>query len=81
MEKYITSEQIYDLQIFGNHIDLARQDLEELCRAERDDIVYGFELGKIHGNLKKLHDKLFYLKKEIEKQNVTTTIKNNDITE
>lgn len=66
MENYtITGDQLFKLGMIAHEINVSRQNLEELCASERDDIVYGFELGKIHANLQKLYNTLFHLENEI----------------
>ena len=79
MENYtITSSQMFTLGMVAHEINVNRQNLEELCASERDDIVYGFELGKIHANLQKLYNTLFHLEKEITLKDKTKPISNNE---
>jgi hypothetical protein len=44
-----------DLRIFEHYAEMFRLNAErinELCSSEKDDVVYGFELGQIHSHMR-----------------------------
>lgn len=54
MAKYfIKSEQLRELRHYQDIFIRYRDSIDELCREERDDIVYGFNLGQMYN---RLHD-------------------------
>lgn len=49
MEDYrITKEQFNDLRYIKDNLRYFLDDLSGLCATEKPDVVYGFELGKLH---------------------------------
>jgi hypothetical protein len=49
MKEYlITQEQIEKLEHFKKMFEFNAQLVLDLCSGERDDIVYGFELGRMY---------------------------------
>ncbi len=50
---YITQIQLFQLQHFKRMFELVSHDIRNLCSEERADVVYGFELGKIHSDLRR----------------------------
>lgn len=53
---------IHYKRMFEANADL----LQELCDGEKDDIVYGFELGKIHSHLRDCYIEMIKLEQTIE---------------
>ena len=51
-EYSITHEQLEQIEHFKNMFDTHADLIQDLCKNEKDDIVYGFELGRIHSNLR-----------------------------
>ena len=47
----ITSEQLEDIEHYQRMLRLNYEKIEALCSKESDDVVYGFELGKISCHL------------------------------
>ena len=71
-QKYlITQEQLeiieHHKRMFSYNADLLR----DLCNEEKDDIVYGFELGMMHSHLRDCFVKMMELESEIRNQKVT----------
>ena len=66
----ITQEQLeiieHHKRMFSHNADLLR----DLCNDEKDDIVYGFELGIIHSHLRDCFTKMMVLEGEIRNQKV-----------
>lgn len=52
--KYITQEQIEDIEHIKRMFNLNAERIEKLCSVERGDIQYGFELGQIYSHLKEM---------------------------
>ena len=46
--------------------------VQELCRSESDDIVYGFNLGKMHSHLRQCFIEMMELESEIKSQPFNT---------
>jgi hypothetical protein len=68
-KKYtITHEQLQQLehfqQMFRHHADI----IKELCSSEKDDVVYGFQLGETYTYLSKHSMEMIELTDEIRKQ-------------
>ena len=69
MKEYlITQEQIEKLEHFKRMFELNAELIQELCCDEKDDIVYGFELGKIHSHLRQCFIEMMALESEIRSQ-------------
>jgi len=53
MEKkfFITPEQIEQIGHYGRMFSLNAERINELASSEKDDVVYGFELGEIHSHI------------------------------
>jgi hypothetical protein len=48
---FITADQFEMLSHFKEMFDYHAELISGLCSSEKDDVVYGFELGKIHYTL------------------------------
>jgi hypothetical protein len=73
MKKYlITQEQIEKLEHFKRMFELNAELIKDLCGEEKDDVVYGFELGKMHSHLRQCFIGMIELESEIRMQNFNT---------
>jgi hypothetical protein len=61
----ITEEQLEKLEDFERMLDVNAEIIAVLCSEEKDDIVYGFELGKVHSDLRQCYIDMMNLKSEI----------------
>ena len=53
-KKYlINEEQLEQIEYYKLMFDHNAELIQNLCSAERDDVVYGFTLGEIHSHLRK----------------------------
>ena len=67
--KYIiTQEQIDTIEHFKQMFAHNADRIKDLCDSEKDDIVYGFELGQIHSHLRECFRDMMLLEDEIKKQ-------------
>lgn len=71
MEKkyFITTEQLDTIEHYKRMFELNAGYIQDLCSRERDDVVYGFELGKIHTHLRECFMEMMELEEEIIDQN------------
>ena len=68
-KKYIiTQEQFEQIGHYKRMFELNAQCISDLCNCEKDDIVYGFELGKMHTHLKDCYIEMMELENEIKEQ-------------
>ena len=67
-EYYITSEQLEDILHYKNMFELEAERINTLCKCERDDIEMGFELGKIHSQLRELFLSMIEFETTIQSQ-------------
>lgn len=61
------------LEIIDHHrrmFEVYSDTINELCSSEKDDIVYGFELGKIHNYMRESFHKMTELYQEIKNQEI-----------
>ena len=70
MEKkyFITKDQLEIISHYKRMFELNADSVKILCDGEKDDIVYGFELGKIHSHLRDCFFKMMELESEIFEQ-------------
>ena len=64
----ITQEQLETIEHYRNMFELNADYILELCSGEKDDITYGFELGKMHSHLKDCYCKMIELENSIRSQ-------------
>ena len=62
----ITEEQLEKLEDFKRILNVNLEIISTLCSEEKDDIVYGFELGKIHSELRQCFIDMMDLNSEIK---------------
>lgn len=72
---YITQEQLELIEHYKRMFELNAETIQELCNSEKDDIVYGFELGKIHSHLRDCFVDMMNLEDEIRKQTINNETK------
>ena len=71
----ITQEQLETIEHYKRMFELNAELIHGLCDSEKADIVYGFELGKIHTHLRDCCSKMMQLESEIRSQVITPVIK------
>lgn len=67
---YITKDQLESIGYFKRMFEYNAGKIESLCYLEKHDIVYGFELGKIHSHFRDLVSEIMEFEGEIEKQKI-----------
>jgi len=67
---YISEDQFETIYHQTRMFEYNAEQIEELCSSEKDDIVYGFELGEIHTNLRNCFAEMLKLEEEILKQEI-----------
>lgn len=65
----ISQKQLDDINYFQRMFQLNAETIQELCNSEKDDVVYGFELGRMHSHLKKCYMEMLELEGDIREQN------------
>ena len=73
----ITQEQLEAIEHYKRMFESNAERVECLCNGEKDDIVYGFELGKIHSHLRDCFIEMMELEGEIRNQKVVDVKINN----
>ena len=71
----ITQEQIEQIDHFKRMFQFNADLVRDLCESEKDDIVYGFELGKMHSHLRDCFMEMLELTDQIIKQEVVNETK------
>lgn len=64
----VTHEQLRDLEHFQNMFDNISMEIKELCKAEKSDIEYGFQLGGMYYNLRSQYLSMINVVGDIHKQ-------------
>ena len=70
-EYYITQEQLETIEHYKRMFELNAETIQQICDSEKADIVYGFELGKIHSHLRDCFANMMEFEDEIRKQQLT----------
>jgi len=65
---FITQDQFDNISHFKRMFELHAESINDLCKTEKDDVVYGFELGKLHTYLRDNFIDMMNLESEIKKQ-------------
>jgi hypothetical protein len=68
MEYKITEEQVESIYDLKRGFEYNASLIKNLCASEKDDVVYGFELGEIHSNLRDCFVRMMELEEEIKNQ-------------
>ena len=71
----ITQEQLEQIEHYERMFELNANLVRDLCNSEKDDIVYGFELGKMHSRLRDCFIEMMDLVNEIRNQKVVDETK------
>lgn len=64
----ITHEQLEQIEHFKRMFEMNAELVEKLGNSEKDDIVYGFELGKMYSHLRDCFVDMMELESEIRNQ-------------
>jgi hypothetical protein len=64
----ITQEQLEQIEHYKRMFELNADLVRDLCNSEKDDVVYGFELGKMHSHLRDCFMEMMQLESEIINQ-------------
>lgn len=65
---YVTQEQIENIEHFKRMFEHNAELIKELCSEEKADVVYGFELGRIHYHLRLCFIEMMELEDKIRSQ-------------
>lgn len=68
---YVTQEQLEALSHLTSIFDAQAEYIHNLCSEERDDVVYGFELGKIYSAMREHFIESNELVRQLWSQDVT----------
>ena len=71
----ITQEQLEQIEHYKRMFELNADLIKDLCNSEKDDIVYGFELGKMHSHLRDCFIEMMDLENEIRNPKVVDETK------
>jgi hypothetical protein len=71
----ITQEQLEQIEHFKRMFEHNAELVNNLCNGEKDDIVYGFELGKMHSHIRQCFIDMMQLEHEIRNQPFDTKAK------
>ena len=72
---FITQDQLEEFDHYRTMFELTADGILDLCKSEKDDIVYGFELGQMHSLLRNKSLKMLELRNEIADQKVVDETK------
>jgi hypothetical protein len=71
-KKYlITQDQFETIQHYKRMFEVNAEYIQGLCSSEKADIIYGFELGKIHSHLRDCFVEMMELETQIKEQQVS----------
>ena len=68
----VTQDQIEKIEHYRRMFDVNAELVKDLCNVEKDDIVYGFELGKMYSHLRECFFNMTTLEDEIRSQPFNT---------
>jgi hypothetical protein len=71
----ITQEQLEQIEHYKRMFELNANLVRDVCNSEKDDIVYGFELGKMYSHLRDCFMEMMELENEIRNQKVVDETK------
>jgi len=66
----LKSKQLETISHYKRMFRLEADNIQDLCSSEKDDVVYGFELGKIYSHLEKCFFEMGDLEDEIKNQEI-----------
>jgi len=61
----ITQEQMEQIDFFKHMFDHHAEQIYDLCKKERDDVVYGFRLGEIYTRMKEHYSEMMQMENAI----------------
>ena len=67
---YITHEQLDIAEHYKRMFELNADIIEKLCSSEKEDVVYGFELGKTYSHLRDCFVNMMELEEKIQEQKI-----------
>lgn len=73
MEYGITYEQLQDLEHYKRMFEHNAETIKELCNSEKDDIIYGFELGQLYKSQRDYYIAMYDLCDQIRNQKITNS--------
>ena len=68
LQYLIKQEQLDEISHYKEMFELNAQYIKELCSSEKDDIVYGYELGKMYAHLRECFVRMMDLESNIRNQ-------------
>lgn len=68
-EYKITQEQLDDITYYKNMFEYHSDTIKTLCGLERDDVVYGFQLGQTYSQMRQCYINMMELESKIKEQN------------
>lgn len=71
----VTQEQIEKIEHYKRMIEVNAELIKDLCNVEKDDIVYGFELGKLYSHLRQCFMDMTEFENQIRSQPFDTKYK------
>ena len=74
-EYLIDDEDLRLLNHYKEMFNLNSERVQELCNGEKDDIVYGFELGNMYSHLRDCFMEMIELTDEIKNKEVIKEVK------
>ena len=74
----ITQEQLETIEHYKRMFELNADLIQDLCSEEKHDVVYGFELGKMHSHLRDCFVEMLELESEIRNQKVGSEYKSEE---
>ncbi len=67
---HITEKQLETLEHYKRMFALHAETIYKLCDSEKDDVVYGFELGRLYNHLRDCFVNMMRLEDEIRSQQI-----------
>jgi hypothetical protein len=67
---FISQDQLEIIEHYKRMFELNADKIKDLCSSEKDDIVYGFELGEMHSHLRQCFIAMMELEDEIRNQEI-----------
>lgn len=67
-EYFITQEQLSLIEHYKRMFEMNAELVKNLCSREKDDVVYGFELGQMYAHMRDCFVEMMNLEEEIKKQ-------------
>jgi len=68
----ITQEQLEQIEHFKRMFEHNAELIKDLCSGEKDDVVYGFELGRMYSDQRQFFLEMMQLEEQIRSQPFNT---------